>query len=78
MVPRTYTPDSQQNLTNNIFRFDPSSLHPDLSGMSPLLHFRTWHTTNPDTVNEHISIDAVAKAVQFYTNLIIAANHEHF
>ncbi|WFD41772.1 Gly-Xaa carboxypeptidase [Malassezia psittaci] len=56
-------------LTDNIFRFASLSVHPDLTGMSM---FHTMHT-----VNEHVSIDAIVKAVDFYTNLMIAASHEN-
>lgn len=55
-------------LTNQVFRFASLSVHPDLTGMSM---FHTMHT-----VNEHVSIDAIVKAVDFYTNLLIAADHE--
>lgn len=30
----------------------------------------------PDTVDEHVSIDSIVKATEFYTNLVIAVNHE--
>lgn len=56
------------DLTTNIFRFGATSVHPDLTGMSPYL--------NVHTVNEHVSIDSVVKATQFYTNLLVAADHE--
>ena len=58
-----------QSLSKNIFRFGPSSLYPDLTGLS-ILH--TIHT-----VNEHVPIDAIAKAIDFYTNLMVAVDHEN-
>lgn len=45
-------------------------MHADLTGLGPL--------TGVHTVNEHFSIDAIAKAVEFYTNIIIAVDHERF
>ena len=55
-------------LTRNIFRFGPATLHRDLTGLTML------HTIH--TVNEHVSFDAIAKAVEFYTNLIVAVDYE--
>ncbi|WFD01852.1 Gly-Xaa carboxypeptidase [Malassezia obtusa] len=56
-------------LTNHIFRFGSLSVHPDLTGL-PMFH--TMHT-----VNEHVSIDAIVKSIDFYTNLMVAADHEN-
>ncbi|WFC94465.1 Gly-Xaa carboxypeptidase [Malassezia brasiliensis] len=57
-----------RNLTKNVFRFGPATLHRDLTGI-PMLH--TTHT-----VNEHVSIDAIMKAIEFYTNLVVAVDFE--
>lgn len=56
-------------MTHNIFGFGCMSLHPDLTG-KPMFH--SMHT-----VNEHVSIDAVMKCIDFYTNLVIATDHEN-
>lgn len=57
-----------RNLTQNVFRFGPATLHRDLTGI-PMLH--TTHT-----VNEHVPIDAIMKAIEFYTNLMVAVDFE--
>lgn len=57
-----------KRLTSNIFRFGSLSVHTDLTGL-PMFH--SMHT-----VNEHASIDAVVKSIDFYTNLIVAVDHE--
>lgn len=54
------------NLTAHVIRFAGGSVHPDLTGMLENMH----------TVNEHISIDAAVKLVDFYTNLMVAAGYE--
>lgn len=57
-----------KNLTLNVFRFAPATLHRDLTGIP------TLHTTH--TVNEHIPIDSIVKANEFYVNLVVAADFE--
>ncbi|WFD26921.1 Gly-Xaa carboxypeptidase [Malassezia nana] len=52
------------NLTRNIMHFGPQSLHPDLTGLQVLKHLHT--------INEHATIDALVKGVEFYTHLIVA------
>lgn len=61
---------ANQRLSKHIFRYGTGSVHADLTGLGPL--------TGVHTVNEHFSIDAIAKAVEFYTNIIIAVDHERF
>ncbi|WFD30182.1 Gly-Xaa carboxypeptidase [Malassezia sp. CBS 17886] len=56
------------DITKNIFRFGPLSVHKDLAGIGL---FNTIHTAN-----EHVSIDSVVKSTDFYINIIVAANHE--
>lgn len=56
------------NLTQNIFRFGAMSIHPDMTGLSPLRHVHT--------VNEHASIDSIVKSTEFYSNLIVAMDTE--
>ena len=56
-------------LSRHIFRYISGSVHADLTGLGPL--------TGIHTVNEHYSIDALAKAVEFYTNIIIAVDNEN-
>ena len=55
-------------LTPNVFRFGPGSLHEDLTGLG--------YITGIHTVDEHVSIDGMYKAVDFYTNLIVAVDYE--
>ncbi|WFD33667.1 Gly-Xaa carboxypeptidase [Malassezia cuniculi] len=58
-----------KRLSRHIFRYGTGSVHTDLTGLGPM--------TGIHTVNEHFSIDAIAKAVEFYTNIIVAMDHEH-
>lgn len=59
---------SPQNLTDHIFRFGAMSLHPFRTGESPFQHVHT--------VDEHVSIDSIVKATEFYTNLVVAVDYE--
>lgn len=53
-------------------RFGPQSLHPDLTGLQVLKHLRMYPHTDTDTIDEHATIDALVKGVEFYTHLIVA------
>lgn len=62
-------------LTRNVYRFGPSSIHEDLTGLGHGVGMRAYLLT--DTIDEHMSIDGMAQSVRFYTNLILAVDYEN-